>query len=504
MATNENIRVVQLTDDTGNKVSPVVNVGSLYDKNGNKVDNLLSYKLAGTTQTIPEVKDLVKDVNDKLATAGHAIGDVVQNVIGPLDDTWLPCDGRAVDNTMSDKLHTALTTTPDVRILKPFNWAPFNDPITTLYGKYNWAFTDNTIATIKSVDTLNGSSQLYSVKIIWWNKSNLAPDAGHEFVIETGFQGNINTVNIQSFNNRYFVSISQSYYSSTTSPHYLIAVYPSDFSKTVQTLSGAGSSGANNRNRITLFGDRIQYVNGRVFAGICSYNSPSSSNYIFTWSIYEFQLKTDTWKLCKNGSFTVTNAMSGPYIISDILYDSVNDEYSFMYTTALRSCCYVKFPSDFSSFITLSRSGVYPDTASGFTPSRYGYTVSNGILHVVYLNTSTSPNIPHYFKFDVSSNTDNGGFSILSDVELPQTFNYHISSVIPGTISCIDSFGNLFMSTIVDDTLVLSCLNIPCGIKSSGLITCQLNGDKYVIGTNMIDMHNPTIPYIPGAYIKVK
>lgn len=99
MVTNENIRVVQLTDDDGNKVSPVVNVGSLYDKSGNKVDNLLSYKLAGTSQTIPETKDLVKEVDEKLATAGHAIGDVVQNVIGPLDDTWLPCDGRIVDSS---------------------------------------------------------------------------------------------------------------------------------------------------------------------------------------------------------------------------------------------------------------------------------------------------------------------------------------------------------------------------------------------------------------------
>ena len=61
MANNENIRVVQLTDDNDNPVSPVVNVGSLYDKNGNKVDNLLSYKVAGTTKRIPEVKDLTAE-----------------------------------------------------------------------------------------------------------------------------------------------------------------------------------------------------------------------------------------------------------------------------------------------------------------------------------------------------------------------------------------------------------------------------------------------------------
>lgn len=78
MATNnENIRVVQLTDDNDNPVSPVVNVGSLYDKNGNKVDNLLSYKVAGTNVPVPEIKNveaaLTAKVDAKLAELDAAV-----------------------------------------------------------------------------------------------------------------------------------------------------------------------------------------------------------------------------------------------------------------------------------------------------------------------------------------------------------------------------------------------------------------------------------------------
>lgn len=69
MATNENIRVVQLTDDNDNPVSPVVNVGSLYDKNGNKVDNLLSYKVAGTNVPVPEIKNVQDELTQKVDKA---------------------------------------------------------------------------------------------------------------------------------------------------------------------------------------------------------------------------------------------------------------------------------------------------------------------------------------------------------------------------------------------------------------------------------------------------
>ena len=71
-------KVVQLKDPTTKEpVSPVVNVGSIYDKNGNKVDNLLSYTVAGTDVPIPEIKDIASElqqqVDDKL---NESLGDI--------------------------------------------------------------------------------------------------------------------------------------------------------------------------------------------------------------------------------------------------------------------------------------------------------------------------------------------------------------------------------------------------------------------------------------------
>lgn len=81
MATNENIRVVQLTDDNDNPVSPVVNVGSLYDKNGNKVDNLLSYKLAGTNVPVPEIKNVQDELTAKVDAKLEEVSKAISNTI---------------------------------------------------------------------------------------------------------------------------------------------------------------------------------------------------------------------------------------------------------------------------------------------------------------------------------------------------------------------------------------------------------------------------------------
>ena len=59
-------KVIQLKDTEGNDVSPVVNVGSIYDKNGQKVDNLLSYTVAGTDVTVPELEDVKTQIQNEL------------------------------------------------------------------------------------------------------------------------------------------------------------------------------------------------------------------------------------------------------------------------------------------------------------------------------------------------------------------------------------------------------------------------------------------------------
>lgn len=74
------VKVVQLKDpDTKEPVSPVVNVASIFDKSGNKVDNLLSYVIAGTDVTIPDMKLIANDIREHAIRAGQTItaGDVV-------------------------------------------------------------------------------------------------------------------------------------------------------------------------------------------------------------------------------------------------------------------------------------------------------------------------------------------------------------------------------------------------------------------------------------------
>lgn len=88
-------KVVQLKDPTTKEpVSPVVNVGSIYDKNGNKVDNLLTYTVAGTNVPIPEIKDIASElqqqVDGKLAEVDTAVDNMESQVDEFLTNPGLP------------------------------------------------------------------------------------------------------------------------------------------------------------------------------------------------------------------------------------------------------------------------------------------------------------------------------------------------------------------------------------------------------------------------------
>lgn len=83
-------KVIQLKDAEGNDVSPVVNVGSIYDKNGQKVDNLLSYTIAGTDVPVPELEDVKTQIQNELngtmdaATLGGSTKDeIIASVPAP-------------------------------------------------------------------------------------------------------------------------------------------------------------------------------------------------------------------------------------------------------------------------------------------------------------------------------------------------------------------------------------------------------------------------------------
>lgn len=78
-------KVIQLKDAEGNDVSPVVNVGSIYDKNGQKVDNLLSYTVAGTDVPVPEIEDISINLENALQDAIDAINSQVENTLDDIN-----------------------------------------------------------------------------------------------------------------------------------------------------------------------------------------------------------------------------------------------------------------------------------------------------------------------------------------------------------------------------------------------------------------------------------
>ena len=80
------IKVIQLQDNEGNDVSPVVNVGSIYDKNGQKVDNLLSYVVAGTDVPIPEIPSIASELQQQVDAKLDEVDTAVDNMESQVDE----------------------------------------------------------------------------------------------------------------------------------------------------------------------------------------------------------------------------------------------------------------------------------------------------------------------------------------------------------------------------------------------------------------------------------
>ena len=114
-------KVIQLQDNEGNDVSPVVNVGSIYDKNGQKIDNLLSYVVAGTDVPIPEVGDITDGLQDQVdqmvSTATSQVNEMVSTATSQIDAKLDAVDEAldGIDTAVDDKLSSGGLPINDVR-----------------------------------------------------------------------------------------------------------------------------------------------------------------------------------------------------------------------------------------------------------------------------------------------------------------------------------------------------------------------------------------------------
>lgn len=114
-------KVIQLQDTEGNDVSPVVNVGSIYDKNGQKIDNLLSYVVAGTDVPIPDVGNITDDLQDQVdqmvSTATSQVNEMVSTATSQIDAKLDAVDEalNGIDTAVDDKLSSGGLPINDVR-----------------------------------------------------------------------------------------------------------------------------------------------------------------------------------------------------------------------------------------------------------------------------------------------------------------------------------------------------------------------------------------------------
>ena len=161
-------KVFQMTHPTtGEPMSPVVSVGSLYDKNGNKVDNLLSYKVAGTDVTIPELADVTGDlqaqvdeklteVDEALAGIDTAVDDKLNESLGdistPAQSLGLPSNASIGD------LFNTLASVGDLHVWRRTTSSGTDYPVSTDRN----AYTEGTSAgtTIEYLGNLGDKSRI--------------------------------------------------------------------------------------------------------------------------------------------------------------------------------------------------------------------------------------------------------------------------------------------------------------------------------------------------------
>ena len=79
--------LVQLKGPDNEKIYPITSTNALFTTDGQKADNLLTYKVAGTTVTIPEIQDVVTNLQNQV---NEAISNMQSQVENFISSTGLP------------------------------------------------------------------------------------------------------------------------------------------------------------------------------------------------------------------------------------------------------------------------------------------------------------------------------------------------------------------------------------------------------------------------------
>ncbi len=491
MASAESNKVIQLLDpETGGKVSPVVNVGSIYDKKGQKIDNLLSYKVSGMDVPIPEVKNIVDDVKN----SSHRIGDIVQNIIGPPDASWLPCDGRIVDSSIPLYSKMSTATLEDTGYEDRWISLPGSDYISQSYRDFSGTekrVLRNLGDVIYSIDGPNSSATSVSVSFDYGKTfttfSSLKPT-------DSRFSYNLQFYNV--YGKLLIVRTESISTGGTASMDYCIIDNSTSGSlswiSTCTVNEPTANYTASTRCDVTCICNRCMHC-----VITTEYRSSTLRRFLVKISV-DNPTHYDVWE--------ITSA------VSDFVFYNNNDSYSRL--------VFMTYDTEKSTFVF---------GATGLKNNSYAVR----IFKSVDLKTFTAcTNFNRSIDGFIAAAAIGGKISVIYKYRWSSTTQIGVTAGNYETGDFTDELGGFEASStpITDGSLIVGLLEYNrcvmfdknSGKYSPGLLPNKVNtamiasgtmvhsNDEAIYissgigGTLLFDMKNKRLPYIPGSYIKVK
>lgn len=489
-------KVIQLLDpETGGKVSPVVNVGSIYDKKGQKIDNLLSYKVSGMDVPIPEIKNIVDDVKN----SSHRIGDIVQNIIGPPDASWLPCDGRIVNSDLgiSNYLRTNdIHDLHDVSRFSEFNVSPLFNAVGVSYNKYS-------PSTRPRISHGSGDSIVYQIDSNFTLRYMRESEPGIVHTVSLENPYSLKSSNFQEVslmitceNDRAVLFVQHNVSSTET----YIGYYIVDGGNSAK-FNLLEKSTYNNASMNLVLGNEIDDIYYLVY--MLQYQTNRGTEYILKWLHVDTSNCEVTTKSCNIPNYSTTSYAYST--LRDIIIEKANGIFhiliAWVYDGAYVSHGYGQF---IDSTLKWTRYSASSSNSNSFSNIMAAKIVDSSIY--LLLSTGTSAMSQYIADYTNSSAT--------TMQVPPNSASYSVSvsgltfSRISNDVSkCSDTtdiniLGLNEDGTIYHGNIYSPPFNLSMEQSFDGNHALRILRTDGIL--NVFDRTNKRLPYIPGSYIKVK
>lgn len=494
-------KVIQLLDpETGGKVSPVVNVGSIYDKKGQKIDNLLSYKVSGMDVPIPEIKNIVDDVKN----SSHRIGDIVQNIIGPPDASWLPCDGRIVNSDLGifNYLRTSdIHDLHDASRFSEFSVSPLFNAAGVSYNKY-------TINTCPHISHGSGDSIVYQID------SN--------FTLRYMRESEPGIVHTVSLENPYSLASSSNFQSQSlmiTCENGRAVLFVQHNVSSTETyigyyiIDGGNSAKFNLLEKSTYNNATMKLILGNEIDGVyyilyrLEYQAYRGTECILKWLCIDVSSCGVVTKSCNIPNFA-SNSSSTSYAYTMLIYiniTKVDDIFHILIAWNYETnYLYHGYGSSIDSALKWTRYN--PSESRGFSKILSAKIVDNSIY--LLLDTGASA-ISQYIADYTNSSSDALNMQVppnsaSASVKISTSAFSQISDDVSkcSDTTDINILGLNEDGTIYHGNIYSPPFNLSMEQSFDGNHALRILRTDGIL--NVFDRTNKRLPYIPGSYIKVK